>query len=233
MARTARWIAGVGAGASAFLGLGYVARTWYGYGRAREDETPDPLLDRFMPAYDVRERHQARVAAPAADTWAASLALDLQRSRIARAIFRGRELLMGGDRVRNEARGTLLSTTLALGWRVLAEDPGHEIVVGAVTRPWEANPRFEGLPAEEFVAFAEPGYVKIAWMLGAEPRGTGESTALTETRVATTDAVGRARFRRYWTAMSPGILLIRRVGLRLVKTEAESAARARTRALPL
>jgi hypothetical protein len=45
--------------------------------------------------------------------------------------------------------------------------------------------------------------------------------------VLATDPVSRARFRRYWAALSPGILLIRREALRLVKAEAERRPRPR------
>jgi hypothetical protein len=43
--------------------------------------------------------------------------------------------------------------------------------------------------------------------------------------VATTDPSARAKFRRYWVMVSPGVLLIRREMLRLVKREAERRAR--------
>jgi hypothetical protein len=47
----------------------------------------------------------------------------------------------------------------------------------------------------------------------------------TETRALATDPESRARFRRYWTLVSPGIVLIRWEMLRLVKREAERRAR--------
>jgi hypothetical protein len=221
------WMSAAGAGAAVGFGMGYVGRTWYRYGRADIDAGADPLLDRFMPACEARERHTIGVAAPAADTWAATLALDLQRSRTVRAIFRGRELLMGAERVEDVGPRALLPWALALGWGVLAEEPGHEIVVGGATRPWEANPQFRSLPPGEFAAFAEPRYVKIAWTLAAEPLGSETSFAVTETRVTATDAYARARFRPYWTLASPGILLIRRQALRLVKADAEGRYRER------
>jgi len=43
--------------------------------------------------------------------------------------------------------------------------------------------------------------------------------------VATTDSMARERFRRYWAVLSPGILIIRYEGLRLVKAEAERMRR--------
>jgi hypothetical protein len=39
-----------------------------------------------------------------------------------------------------------------------------------------------------------------------------------------TDAEARARFRRYWAVTSPGILLIRKLALRLLKADAERVA---------
>jgi hypothetical protein len=63
--------------------------------------------------------------------------------------------------------------------------------------------------------------VKIVWNLSVEPLGPSESMFRTETRVATTDAYARKRFRRYWAAFSPGIRLIRRESLSIVKADAE------------
>jgi hypothetical protein len=103
------------------------------------------------------------------------------------------------------------------------------MVLAAVTQPWEAHPRFIGLPLEEFVRFGEPGYVKIAWSIAVEPRGEAASAFVTETRVTTTDADARRRFRLYWAAFSPGIKLIRREMLRLVRADAERRWRDQSR----
>jgi len=165
-----RWTAG-GLG---LLAVGYAAivgRTWSRYGQvpsASADER-DPLLDQFMPEYEVAERHHVRVAAPAAITLAVAADADLQQSRIIRAIFRARELVLGAEPDAETRPRGLLSLTTHLGWRVLAERPGREIVVGAVTQPWLPNVVFRGLAPEEFRSFHEPGYVKIVWTLRADP----------------------------------------------------------------
>ena len=65
----------------------------------------------------------------------------------------------------------------AMGWGVLAEIPGREIVMGAVTQPWEADVVFRPLPSAEFAAFAEPGFVKIVWTLRADPVDEPRQTA--------------------------------------------------------
>jgi hypothetical protein len=109
----------------------------------------------------------------------------------------------------------------AIGWGVLDENPGREIVLGAVTKPWESDVVFRTIPPDQFASFQEPGFAKIAWTLRADPVSDQHSIARTETRVATTDPASRARFRRYWSFLSPGILVIRRAMLRMIKREAE------------
>ena len=51
-----KWLAAGGA-AAALFGVGYLARTWSRYGKTPVEDDPDPLLDRFMPEYEVGERH--------------------------------------------------------------------------------------------------------------------------------------------------------------------------------
>jgi hypothetical protein len=229
---TVPWLAaGVGFGVASYLGC--VGTAWLRYGHsappASSDET-DPLLDRFMPEYEVAERHHIGVAAPAAVTFAAATGLDLTRSSVIRAIFKTRELVLRSRPDPVARPRALLAQMTALGWGVLAEIPDREIVMGAATQPWMATVVMRALPADQFAAFHEPGYVKIVWTLRADPIGSIESVARTETRVATTDPTARAKFRRYWSFFSPGIILIRRISLGLVKKEAERRTRTSERA---
>jgi hypothetical protein len=191
----------------------------------------DDLLDRFMPLHEVCERHQTRVRAPVEVTFAAARALELNRSPLIRLIFRGRELLMGSRTEKAPPPRPFLDEVLSLGWRVLAERPGREIVLGAVTQPWRADVVFRGVAPEEFAAFDEPDCVKIAWTLAVTPLGPDESVFRTETRVASTDPSARRKFRRYWAVVSPGILLIRWETLRLVRRAAEARWRRQDRTL--
>jgi hypothetical protein len=183
----------------------------------------DALLDRFIPSHDIRERHSIRVQAPAAATLAAARELKLFQHPLVRAIVRGRELLMGANPDRTQRPHGLLAEALSMGWAVLAEQRDRQLVVGAVTKPWEANVTFRPIPPDEFPAFAEPGFVKIVWTLRADPDGRGGSVFSTETRAVATDAEARARFRRYWRVVSPGIKLIRYASLRPLKAAAERA----------
>src|SRR5215207_2672999 len=139
-ARLGIWAAGAIA-LFALLWAGYALVAWARYGRGgatRAGRPRDPLLDRFLPEYDIHERHETRVAAPAALTFAAAREMDLSRSPLVRGIFAGRELLLGSSLDESARPRALLAQTLALGWRVLVEEPGRVIAVGAVTQPWEA-----------------------------------------------------------------------------------------------
>jgi len=206
----------------------YAAVAWYRYGRVSrvDDAERDALLDRFMPTYEVVERHHIRVAAPAAVTLAAAREQDLLQLPLVRPIFKARELVMRATPDdRPQPRG-LLAATQALGWGVLAEIADREVVVGAVTKPWEANVTFRALPPDTFATFSEPGLVKIVWSLRADPLDDATSLFRTETRAVATDPGARARFRRYWAFASPGIALIRRLSLRPLKRDAERRATA-------
>jgi hypothetical protein len=97
--------------------------------------------------------------------------------------------------------------------------------------PWLADVVFRPLPPDEFVRFSEPGYVKISWTIRADPLGDDHSIFRTETRAVATDPLARARFRRYWSLASPGIVLIRWLMLNPVKTAAERQARELRQAL--
>jgi len=223
-----RWLA-FGAGVAAGAYASYVGATWLRYGRLRpaKPEEADELLDWFMPEYEISERHHVNVDAPADITFSTACAMDLQDSGIIRAIFKTRELLLRGKGQEKTLPRGLLAQTEALGWAVLAEIPGREIVMGSVTQPWKGSPEFKGVAPNKFAAFREPGYVKIAWTLRADSVGATRSVFRTETRVVCTDATARAKFRRYWSFLSPGIILIRRLSLGPLKRVAEYRARKR------
>jgi hypothetical protein len=223
---TGRWLA-VGVGFAAASYVAYVGYAWMGYGnvsRAAHPEEQDTLLDRFIPSYEVADRHQIRINAPADITFEAATEMDLQESPISRAIFKGREWIMRSHPVRQLESASFINQMRSIGWGVLAEEPGREIVMGAVTQPWLADVVFRALPPEEFAAFHDPNYVKIVWTLRADSVGPTESVFRTETRAVATDPVARAKFRRYWSFLSPGIILIRWALLAPLKADAERRA---------
>lgn len=77
--------------------------------------------------------------------------------------------------------------------------------------------------AEEFLAFAEPGYAKLAIGLAVRPAGTGVIVRY-EARTATTDESARRKFRVYWRMIAMGVALVMRRALNRIKAQAEQHA---------
>ena len=214
-------VAAVGIAAATYGSI--VARAWVRYGRPEppsRDEA-DPLLDRFVPNYDIVERHQVLIRADAATVMAAAKDMRMRDAPLVDAVFKARALAMGARDEGAAVASGIIEETKAMGWGVLAEVPGREIVVGAVTRPWEGKVTFISIPPDGFAAFAEPGYVKIAWTLRADETSAATTVFRTETRAIATDGFARRRFRRYWSLVSPGVWLIRRMTLSPLRREAE------------
>jgi hypothetical protein len=177
------------------------------------------LLDRYLPRFEKREYHERAVRVPADRAWAALRSVDLTRSRLVRAVFAARSILLGARREPLPS-GPFVDRAVGMGWVILEERAGEALLAGAVTQPWVPDVKFRGIPAGEFASFAEPGYAKIVWGMGVRPSGAASSAMWTETRVATTDAESRRRFDRYWLAFGTGIRLIRRAALGIAASEA-------------
>jgi hypothetical protein len=219
----------------ALAGVGYLAlaalhRRRYGRVPAAADRSQ--LLDRVIPVPEVVDHHQVGIAAPPALVLATATGMQLLSLPIVRAVIRAREIALGGRPDARPHPEALLAQMLSIGWVVLAERPGEEIVLGAVTQPWQAAPVFRSVSRADFAAFREPGYVKIAWSLRAAPAGPEATRFHVETCVCTSDPQTRARFRRYWSYVAPGVGLIRVAMLRPLKREAERRAAALRRASP-
>lgn len=221
-AATAAKLLTTAAGIATAAYVGSVLTSWARYGATAQGATSDSLLDRFMPNYEVTLRHGTVVHAPSSLTFAAIRLSDFERSPMIRAIFGMRDVIMRKQHDAENAVSLPFEQLTTIGWSILAIDPGREIVLGTVTKPWRANVQFHPLDAGEFIAFAEPGYAKIALAVRVDEVSSEHCEARTETRVQTTDPISRARFRRYWALLSPGMIVIRRVLLQQVKNEAEA-----------
>jgi hypothetical protein len=183
--------------------------------------TETSLLDTFLPVFDVREHHEIVVAASPDATYAAARAVDLGGSLPAKTLFLVRlipHLLTGKA---TPSASLTLDTALAMGFTVLAEEPGTELVLGVVGRFWRLDSGLRKLAADDFVAFDEPGYAKACMNF----RVSGDATISileTETRVLCTDDSARRKFALYWTAIGPFSAVIRKIMLGTIKENAEA-----------
>jgi len=170
------------------------------------DEThavqPVLLIDRFLPRYDLAIVHAEVLRAPAEASYRAARSLDLFRAPIIRALLELRTAPQRlTDRLSGRRSGTDPTASMPtfrledmarppINWRLLGEQPGVELVLGQIGRPWQ--PTEMGASPEvapgEFAGFAEPGFAKIALSLRVQPYGTSSTILTLETRVALTDA---------------------------------------------
>lgn len=172
------------------------------------------LIDRFVPQGDFAERHEIGIDAPPEAAWDAVRNVDLGADAVVRWLMRLRGM--------RPAKTMTLSDVSRLGFVLLGEEPGVEIVVGVVGRFWRPSGNVVSVEAEKFTRFDDPGFAKAAWNFRVI-RGARKTIVVTHTRVVCTDDDARRRFGRYWRLIRPFSGVIRRRALYRIKADAERA----------
>lgn len=181
------------------------------------------LIDDWLPSYDEREFHAREIAAPPAAVERALRSLRASDLPLTGLLMGLRALpgLLTGRRVPRNPGRPLLEGVLSLGFVVLDERPGEQLVLGAAGRFWRL--RGDGIDAlasaDAFRGYDRSGSVRAAWDFVLEPVSGGTRLS-TETRIAGTDAAGTRAFSRYWRLVHPGSALIRLDMLRTVARRA-------------
>ena len=174
-------------------------------------------LERLIPNAQLIEIDRVEVGAPASRVWDDVRQGDLASSAPIRALFRLRTLASReAGRDSSQIRiDSLRSSPHRPGFQVLAEDPPHEVAVGAIGKVWKLDIPFVHVADDTaFASFHEPGFVKVAWAIRVLDRGPNASHVEFEVRVAATDATSWKRFRRYFRVIGPFSRYIRHSLLR-------------------
>jgi hypothetical protein len=175
-------------------------------------------LDRLIAAPRLVEIDRVDLSAPQARVWELVRHGDLARSPLIRALFAIRTLpsRLAGT-VQSSRRiciDDLASSPAQPGFQVLLDDPPHEFAVGAIGKVWEADiPFVPVVDANEFAAFAQPGFVKVAWAIRVTTHGPNEAHLEIEVRVDGDDEAW-SKFRRYFRVIGPASRFIRHSLLR-------------------
>jgi hypothetical protein len=182
------------------------------------------LIDQFMPTYDLAVVHSRVFRAPPEQCFETVVDFDLFQLRAFRVLIGARGLPQRlADALRRRADQTQAPTRPrfrlrdlpSMGWMLLGERPGAELVFGQVGKPWKPRggaPTDPVTPAE-FAGFDRPGFAKLVESTRVDPYGERASIVTTETRVRCTDSDSRRRFRRYWLVAGPCSHLLRRTAL--------------------
>jgi hypothetical protein len=163
-----------------------------------------------------------RVPAPAARAWESLRSADLRDSAIARLLLRLRGY--GARTRRPEGKQPLVESLSVLGFVLVGERPGRELVFGLIGRFWTPSGGLVAVSPEEFLRFDEKGYAKAAWNLAVLPETESASVLTTETRVLCLGAAARRRFRLYWTLVEPFSGILRKAMLRSIAERAVEKA---------
>ncbi|HEV2376607.1 MAG TPA: hypothetical protein VGS19_31085 [Streptosporangiaceae bacterium] len=182
-------------------------------------------LDALLPQYDFTERHMRVIGRQPHAVYNAFKALTLQEMPVSRLLFAARSLparLAGQRGLPSQQGAPLLDQFLGRGFVLLADVPGDELAAGVIGQMWRRRGRMV-IPGgrEEFLAFAEPGFVKAALMFRFIDQADGTTLVETETRVAATDPTARRGFGRYWLLIRGFSGLIRRDWLRAIARRAQ------------
>jgi hypothetical protein len=188
------------------------------------------LIDRYLPSFDETYICEASVHATPDALYAAMKETNL-RDPIIDVLFELRELPRSlARRWRGDAPlpsppritfGEMAKQGPA--WVVLDEEPGVELVIGAVGRFWKKDYGTREISAQEFFPFSDPGYAKLALGLAVRPTSDGAILRY-EARTGTTDESAKRTFRRYWRIIGAGVGLVMRRVVRRIKREAEHSA---------
>jgi len=165
-------------------------------------------LDRFQPTWHLNEVHTLHIGAARDRVMTAAATVTWGEACMARALSMVIGNRLPGDRPIIDSFGGLAGAL---------DRSDDELLFGAID-PVTADPgTLKGLSAEEFRAFAEPGYAKIAFNFRY-----AADVLSTETRVTLTDQRSRLLFGLYWLLIRPGSGITRISMLRAIRRRAMS-----------
>lgn len=174
-----------------------------------------PLIDDWLPEFDVGERHDVAVPLEPVRALELALATPAASDRIVRALVTARGMI---------AREATIEGFFAAHRFVVLDRSPTEWVAGAVGAVW--RPRGGLVRLDDAEAWREanvPGTIKGAVDFRAEAI-PGGSRLTTETRVKAMDDRAHRAFRRYWLLIGPFSALIRKRWLAAVMASAKRSA---------
>jgi hypothetical protein len=172
------------------------------------------FAEEFLPVFDVSDEVAVVAEAPPESCWQALMDVDLievgKQKPLVGLLGAVRVLpelvthLLHGERPPAAPQSARLKDLAQLraaagGWTLLDERPGEEIALGLVGKFWRPVIEYADVPADEFRDWSEPGFAKTIYNLGVRPLDDGRCLLWGLMRTATTDALARTWFRRYWT----------------------------------
>ncbi len=188
---------------------------------------PRTELDKYFPVYQFYEIHSVHINASKARVYRAIKEVKGSEIRYYRSLTWLRRFGRPGpqDILNPGAKDPILDVATRTGFRLLADQPEREIVLGIIIMqppewPIGLDPQ-NPLPSADFKTLHEPGFAIAGMDFVIDEEGPESCWLTTETRVWAADATSLKRFSAYWRTIYPGSALIRRMWLRAIKKRAE------------
>ena len=186
--------------------------------------SPQTRLDEVMPSWQFEEVNEIPVHADPGRIYRAITSVTAAEIPLYRTLaWIRRGFASGPESILNPPdHDPLVAVATRTTFLRLAEEPGHEIVLGTVVVAPPGVRLPLGSDPESFKTLTLPGYAKAAIAFRIEPGRPGWYRLRTATRVFGTDQDSVARFAKYWRVIRPGSQLIRIMWLRAIKVRAEA-----------
>ena len=196
-----------------------------------EIRTRKSRIDEYLAEFDFSEIRTIEVDASAEEVYAATKALtgnDISgiAGKVSPINGLPEKLRDAEDQIKEAMDLPLLDILFEKAVVRLVDLPGQEIVFGIVGEFWEDGsghwPDIES--PEEYQAFDDPSFGKVAVNLMIQPGRESESVLLSsELRTSVPDASKREQFSQYWPVVSVGSGFVRQQWLKAIKRRAESS----------
>lgn len=199
---------------------------------------PAMLLDEILPEFDATIIEHVVIDASTSAVYETAREMDFMqiRSPLLDAIMSLRDAPMRLSRALGRRPTPRPQPTMRLadlldpvdgnspeGWVGLGDEPGRELVFGAIGKVWKPDIEWKSVSAAAFRDFAEPDYAKLAVGFSIRGYGTNRTLLSYESRTAGTDDAARRKFLRYWWLIRPFVRFVMRAAVRTVKQLAEDA----------
>lgn len=187
-------------------------------------------LDEYMPNYCFSERHQQILAASPDVVYQLLKRLDLSKPLIIKVLLKMRSLFKSGKRSGQLGHGQLVLEELPAitGFMMLDQVENEELVIGRVGRFWLPDGGVVQIPVEEFKAYREIGFGKVAWNFYMASEQNGKTILTTETRIHIEGKLATMLFTLYWMIVRPFSGLIRIRMLKEIERQASIAMRSQS-----
>jgi hypothetical protein len=185
------------------------------------------LIDRYLPAFQFRERHELIAEAAPASLLDAVTLPGVTEDPWTQVFIRVREW---PDRLIGAFGGTAgLKDRAGFGiadFTKLGRDADRELAYGLIGRFWQSDYGLVAFDnAAQFDSFDGVGLAKLVLNFTTETLADGRTRLMTETRVFCTDRRAILRFTPYWWLIRPVSGLIRRRLLARIRDAARALAR--------